>query len=129
MKLSKVKRLPIRSETTEPNRIKYEFVTANRIRNFLLFLCFLQIQTLYNKFKNNQKIRKSGGTVRCDKIELVRLRSVRFDSDRFGSIRFDSVRIIRFTPVWFENLLKFENFTVNALNFTIFNYSNSIELS
>jgi len=37
VKLSKVKRLPKR---TESSRIKYEFVTANRIRTFLLFLCF-----------------------------------------------------------------------------------------
>jgi len=43
------------------------------------------------KYKNNQKIRKSSGTVRRDKIELVRLSSVRF-----------------------ENLLKFDSFT--ALN-------------
>jgi len=41
------------------------------------------------KHKNNQKFRKSSGTVRRDKIELVRLSSVRF-----------------------ENLLKFESFTV-----------------
>ena len=41
------------------------------------------------KHKNNQKIRKSSGTVRRDKIELVRLSSVRF-----------------------ENLLKFDSFTV-----------------
>jgi hypothetical protein len=46
------------------------------------------------KHKNNQKIRKSSGTVRRDKIELVRLSSVRFDSVRF------------------ENLLKFDSFTV-----------------
>jgi len=32
VKLSKFKRLP--------KRIKYEFVTANRTRTFLLFLCF-----------------------------------------------------------------------------------------
>ena len=51
------------------------------------------------KHKNNQKIRKSSGTVRRDKIELVRLSSVRFGSVRFGSIRF-------------ENLLKFDSFTV-----------------
>ena len=42
------------------------------------------------KHKNNQKIRKSSGTVRRDKIELVRLSSVRF-----------------------ENLLKFDSFTVS----------------
>ena len=41
------------------------------------------------KHKNKQKIRKSSGTVRRDKIELVRLSSVRF-----------------------ENLLKFDSFTV-----------------
>ena len=46
-------------------------------------------RTLYKKHKNNQKIRKSSGTVRRDKIELVRLSSVRF-----------------------ENLLKFDSFTV-----------------
>jgi hypothetical protein len=40
--------------------------------------------------KKNQKIRKSSGTVRRDKIELVRLSSVRF-----------------------ENLLKFDSFTVH----------------
>ncbi len=44
------------------------------------------------KHKNNQKIRKSSGTVRRDKIELVRLSSVRF-----------------------ENLLNFDSFTVWAL--------------
>ena len=43
------------------------------------------------KHKNNQKIRKSSGTVRRDKIELVRLSSVRF-----------------------ENLLKFDSFTVTS---------------
>ncbi len=37
VKLSKVRRLPDR---TEANQIKYEFVTKNRIRTFLLFLCF-----------------------------------------------------------------------------------------
>ncbi len=31
------------------------------------------------KHKNNQKIRKSSGTIRRDKIELVRLSSVRFE--------------------------------------------------
>ena len=41
------------------------------------------------KHKNNQKIRKSSDTVRSDKIELVLLSSVRF-----------------------ENLLKFDSFTV-----------------
>jgi len=41
------------------------------------------------KHKNNKKIRKSSGTVRRDKIELIRLSSVRF-----------------------ENLLKFDSFTV-----------------
>ncbi len=56
------------------------------------------------KHKNNQKIRKSSGTVRRDKIELVRLSSVRFGSVRFDSVRFSSVR--------FENLLKFDSFTV-----------------
>ncbi len=55
-------------------------------------LCRIELYT--KKHKNNQKIRKSSGTVRCDKIELVRLRSVRFDSVRF------------------ENLLKFDSFTV-----------------
>ena len=45
------------------------------------------------KHKNNQKIRKSPGTVRRDKIELVRLSSVRF-----------------------ENLLKFDSFTVYYIN-------------
>ncbi len=45
---------------------------------------------IYTKKRiNNQKIRKSSGTVRRDKIELVRLSSV-----------------------WFENLLKFDSFTV-----------------
>ena len=44
------------------------------------------------KHKNNQKICKSSGTVRRDKIELVRLSSVRF-----------------------ENLLKFDSFTVYNL--------------
>jgi len=38
VKLSKVERLQNRSEL---NRIKYEFVTANRTRTFWLFLCFL----------------------------------------------------------------------------------------
>ena len=49
------------------------------------------------KHKNNQKIRKSSGTVRRDKIELVRLSSVRF-----------------------ENLLKFDSFTVLKLKTQIF---------
>ncbi len=36
---------------------------------------------MYNKkHKNNQKIRKNLGTVRRDKIELVRLSSVRFEN-------------------------------------------------
>jgi len=48
------------------------------------------------KHKNDQKIRESSGTVRREKIELVRLSSVRFDSVRF------------------ENLLKFDSFTVNS---------------
>jgi len=52
---------------------------------------------LFKKKYNNQKIRKSSGTVRRDKIELVRLSSVRFDSIRF------------------ENLLKFDSFTVGRL--------------
>jgi hypothetical protein len=43
-------------------------------------------------FTKNQKIRKSSGTVRRDKIELVRLSSVRF-----------------------EKLLKFDSFTVYNL--------------
>ncbi len=47
------------------------------------------IELYTKKHKNNQKIRKSSGTVRRDKIELVRLSSVRF-----------------------ENLLKFDSFTV-----------------
>ena len=42
------------------------------------------------KHKNNQEIRKSSGTVRRDKIELVRLSSVRFGSIRFDSVRFGS---------------------------------------
>jgi hypothetical protein len=46
-------------------------------------------RTLYKKHENNQKIRKSSGTVRRDKIELVRLSSIRF-----------------------ENLLEFDSFTV-----------------
>ena len=50
-------------------------------------LCSIELYT--KKHKNNQKIRKSSGTVRHDKIELVRLSSVRF-----------------------ENLLKFDSFTV-----------------
>jgi hypothetical protein len=49
------------------------------------------------KHKNNHKIRKISGTVRRDKIELVRLSSVRF-----------------------ENLLKFDSFTVYRLE--IINY-------
>jgi hypothetical protein len=48
-----------------------------------------RIELYTKKHKNNQKIRKSSGTVRRDKIELVRLSSVRF-----------------------ENLLKFDSFTV-----------------
>ncbi len=40
------------------------------------------------KHKNNQKIRKSSGTVRRDKIELVRLSSVRFGSvQKFIKVR------------------------------------------
>jgi len=35
------------------------------------------------KHKNNQKTRTSSGTVRRNKIELVRLSSVRFDSKIF----------------------------------------------
>jgi len=31
------------------------------------------------KYKNNQKVRKSSGTVRREKIELVRFDSVRFE--------------------------------------------------
>jgi hypothetical protein len=48
---------------------------------------------LYTKeHKNNQKIRKSSGTVRRDKIELVRLSSVRFGSIRFENL-FDSFTV------------------------------------
>jgi len=47
VKLLKVKRLP--------KRIKYEFVTANRTRTFLLFLCFF-----FKKF----------GSVQFDRNEL-----------------------------------------------------------
>ena len=62
------------------------------------------------KHKNNQKIRKSSGTVRRDKIELVRLSSVRF-----------------------ENLLKFDSFTVrtpvpNTVLWKIFNMFDRIKL-
>ncbi len=47
------------------------------------------------KNKNNLRIRKSSGTVRRDKIELVRLSSVRFDSVRFESLlKFDSFTVI-----------------------------------
>jgi Asp-tRNA(Asn)/Glu-tRNA(Gln) amidotransferase C subunit len=57
------------------------------------------------KHKNNQKIRKSSGTVRRDKIELVRLSSVRF-----------------------ENLLKFDSFTVILVDiFLIFCNKNQNE--
>jgi hypothetical protein len=67
-------------------------ITANRTRTFLLFYYLVRSNRteLYTKkHKNNQKIRKSSGTVRRDKIGLVRLSSVRF-----------------------ENLLKFDSFTV-----------------
>ena len=43
-------------------------------------LCSIELYT--KKHKNNQKIRKSSGTVRRAKIELVRLSSVRFGSVR-----------------------------------------------
>ena len=63
-------------------------------------LCSVDRTELFTKkHKNNQKICKSSGTVRRDKIELVRLSSVRFGSVRFGSVRF-------------ENLLKLDSFTI-----------------
>jgi hypothetical protein len=62
------------------------------------------------KHKNNQKIRKSSGTVRRDKIELVRLSSVRFDSVRF------------------ENLLKFDSFTVMNFELQIINFGRLFSL-
>jgi hypothetical protein len=52
------------------------------------------------KHKNNQKIRKGSGTVRLDKIELVRLSSVRFDSIRFENLlKFDSFTVIKFNSI------------------------------
>ncbi len=53
-------------------------------------LCSIDRTEFFSKkHKNNQKIRKISRTVRRDKIELVRLSSVRF-----------------------ENLFKFDSFTV-----------------
>jgi len=51
-------------------------------------LCSIESnRTLY---KNNQKIRKSSGTVRRDKIELVRLSSVRFEN----LFKFDTFNVL-----------------------------------
>jgi len=47
------------------------------------------------KHKNNQKIRKSSGTVRRDKIELVRLSSVRFEN----LLKFDSFIVLTLTRI------------------------------
>ncbi len=55
----------------------------------LNYVQLIDSELFAKKHKNNQKIRKSSGTVRRGKIELVRLSSVRF-----------------------ENLLKFDSFTV-----------------
>ncbi len=62
-----------------------------------LSIRFDRTELYTKKHKNNQKIRKSSGTVRRDEIELVRPSSFRFDSVRF------------------ENLLKFESFTVASI--------------
>jgi len=57
-------------------------------------LCSNELFT--KKHKNNQKILKISGTVRRDKFELVRLSSVRFDSIRFENLfKFDSFTILR----------------------------------
>jgi len=58
-------------------------------------------RTLY---KNNQKVRKSSGTVRRDKIELVRLSSVRFEN----LLKFDSFTVIRLV-----NSKLFHNFWID----------------
>ncbi len=101
VKLSKIKRLP--------NRIRYEFVTANRTRPFWLFLSFFykkwagydvfqwwrywimfswsiwfdrtEPNFFTKKHKNKQKISKSSGPWQN-----------RISSIEFGLVRFDSVR-------------------------------------
>jgi hypothetical protein len=46
----------------------------------------IELCSIFTKnHKKNQKIRKSSGTIRRDKIELVQLKSVRINSIRFGS--------------------------------------------
>jgi hypothetical protein len=64
VKLSNSNHLPKRTERKKPNRIKYEFVTANRTRTFL----YLYRNELQNMMHSSD-----------EDIEL-------FSIDRFGSI-------------------------------------------
>ncbi len=117
---------------SEANRIKYEFVTANRTRTFLLFLCFFFKKfgsvrskrtsklTEYDAFKSWRYWIMLNRSIRFDYIEpnfiqkntkiikkFVKVRVQNRDNtwqNRISSTEFGSVR--------FENLLKFDSFTV-----------------
>ena len=65
---------------------------------------FDRTELFTKKHKNNQKIRKKSGTVRRDKIELVRLSSVRFEN----LLKFDSITVIRLV-----NSKLFHNFWID----------------
>ena len=52
------------------------------------------------KHKNNQKIRLSSGTVRRDKIELVRLSLVRFEI----SFKFDTVTFYNQKTIYYRSI-------------------------
>jgi hypothetical protein len=82
VKLSKVKRLPNRTElnTSSSRRTALELFYYFCVFFSKISVRFDRNELYTKKHKNNQKIRKSSGTVRSDKIELVRLSSVRFEN-------------------------------------------------
>jgi len=114
VKLANFKRLP--------NRIKYEFVTANRTRTFLLFFRFFVIcYIVCNKFGSVQSNRTSKWTeynaFRLWRWWIVFTWSVRFDrteSNFFkknsliikifekGSVCREKIELTRFSSVRFE---------------------------
>jgi len=77
------------------------------------------------KHKNNQKIRKSSGTVRSDKIELVRLSSVRFgakiDEYLLGYIDYDKCFKVIFLK-YIKNILLFSLLILEYIEFIFRRY-------
>jgi hypothetical protein len=77
------------------------------------------------KHKNNQKIRKSSGTVRRDKIELVRLSSVRFgakiDEYLLGYIDYDKCFKVIFLK-YIKNILLFSLLILEYIEFIFRRY-------